>query len=106
FVTTDAVDTFDVDFDLPQPWRPVMPWKPRSSSAGRYAVRSRAELTDNMLVFSTVAPDVVKAGRFTVQITAMGHWEPLRPVIREVLSTVIAREVDLMGYKEREFYNV
>jgi predicted metalloprotease with PDZ domain len=52
------------------------------------------------------APDVVKAAGFTLQITAMGHWEPLRPLIRGILGTVIAREVALMQYTERETYNV
>jgi predicted metalloprotease with PDZ domain len=83
-----------------------MPWNPRSSAAHRYVVRSAEDLTDNMLVFSTAAPDVVRAAGFTMQITAMGHWEPLRPSIRRILGTVIAHEVKLMQYKERETYNV
>lgn len=87
-------------------WRPVTPWNSRSSTKHGYAVRSAEDLTDNLLVFSTVAPDVVTAAGFTLQITAMGHWEPLRPLIRRVLGTVIAREVDLMRYKERETYSV
>ena len=83
-----------------------MPWMRRSSAAHGYVVRSAEDLTDNLLVFSTVAPDVVKAAGFTLQITAMGHWEPLRPLIRRVLGTVITREVNLMRYEERETYNV
>lgn len=106
FVTTAQAASAEVDFELPRPWRPVMPWNSSSSSAHRYAVRSAADLTNNMLVFSTVAPDVVKASGFTLQITAMGHWEPLRASIRRILATVIAREVKLMRYTERETYNV
>jgi predicted metalloprotease with PDZ domain len=106
FVTTGRIASAEVDFDVRRPWRAVMPWNPQSSSAHRYAVRSVADLTDNMLVFSTVAPDVVTAAGFTLQITAMGHWEPLRASIRRVLATVIAREVKLMHYTERETYNV
>jgi len=106
FVTCGEVASAEVDFDVQRPWRPVMPWNARSSSGHRYAVRSAADLTDNMLVFSTVAPDVVKAAGFTLQITAMGHWEPLRASLRRVLGAVIAREVKLMRYTERETYNV
>jgi predicted metalloprotease with PDZ domain len=106
FVTTSRIASAEVDFDVAPPWRPVMPWNPLSSAEHGYAVRTATDLTDNLMVFSTVAPDVVNAAGFTMQITAMGHWEPLRPLIRKVLGTVIAREVKLMQYKEREAYNV
>ena len=106
FVTTGRIGSAEVDFDVRRPWRPVMPWNRRSSSAPSYVVRSAEDLTDNMLVFATVDPDVVRAAGFTLQITAMGEWEPLRASIRRILGTVIAREVKLMQYTERETYNV
>ncbi len=106
FIITDQIASTEVDFDVRQPWRTVMPWVPRTSAAHGYVVRSAKDLTDNLLVFSTVAPDVVTASGFTLQIIAMGHWEPLRPLIREVLGAVIAREVNLMQYKERDIYIV
>jgi predicted metalloprotease with PDZ domain len=106
FVTTGQIGSVEVDLDIPGSWRPVMPWARRASSGTRYIVRTAEDLTDNMLVFSTVAPDVVKAAGFTMQITAMGHWEPLRPTVRDVLGTVIEREVKLMHYREPETYSV
>jgi len=106
FVITGRIGSAEVDFDVRRPWRPVMPWNRRSSSGQRYLARSAEDLTDNMLVFSTVDPDVVKAAGFTLQITAMGEWEPLRASIRRILGTVIAREVSLMQYTDRETYNV
>ncbi len=106
FIVTDQIASIEVDFDVRRPWLTVMPWMPRPSAAHGYLVRSAKDLTDNLLVFSTVAPDVVTARGFTLQIIAMGHWEPLRPLVREVLGAVIAREVDLMQYKERETYTV
>ena len=102
FITTGQMASAEVDFDVRRLGAPVMPWMPHASAANGYVVRSADDLTYNMLVFSTVAPDVVKAAGFNLQITAMGHWEPLRPLIRRVLGTVIEREVGLMNYKERE----
>jgi predicted metalloprotease with PDZ domain len=106
FVTTGQTTTVEVDFDVQPPWRLVMPWTQLSSVPQAYVVRTVEDLTDNLLVFSTVAPDVVTAAGFTLQITAMGHWAPLRPLVRQVLGAVIAAEVNLMQYKEREVYNV
>ena len=106
FIAAGRISSAEVEFEVPKSWRPVMPWLRHSSATHGYSVRSASDLTDNMLVFSTVAPDVVKAAGFNLQITAMGHWEPLRPLIRKVLGTVIAREVGLMNYKEQEVYNV
>ena len=106
FIVTGQVASAEVDFDVGHPWRTVMPWMPRASTPHGYAVRSAKDLTENLLVFATVAPDVVTAAGFTLQIVAMGHWEPLRPLIREVLGAVIAREVDLMQYEERDVYTV
>jgi predicted metalloprotease with PDZ domain len=106
FITTGRIASAEVEFEVQKPWRPVVPWLRHASVARGYVVRTASDLTDNMLVFSKVAPDVVKTAGFNLQITAMGHWEPLRPLIRRVLGTVIAREVGLLNYKEREVYNV
>jgi len=106
FIVTGQVASAEIDFDVPRPWLTVMPWLHRTSAAHGYAARSAEDLTHNLLVFSTVAPDVVTAEGFTLQIVAMGHWEPLRPLIREVLGAVIAREVNLMQDKEAEIYTV
>ena len=106
FIISDQIASAEVDFDVRHPWRPVMPWMPRSSAARGYVALSAKDLTDNLLIFSTVAPDVVTAAGFTLQIVAMGHWEPLRPLVRQTLGAVIASEVNLMQYKERDIYTV
>ncbi len=106
FIVTGQIASAEVDFDVRSPWRAVLPWMPRTSAANGYVVRSAKDLTDNLLVLTTAAPDVVTAAGFTLQIVAMGHWEPLRPLIRRVLGAVIAREVNLMQYKERDIYTV
>jgi predicted metalloprotease with PDZ domain len=105
FIVTTKVADAQVAFDVPARWRVVAPW-PAGGGGREYRVASAADLTGNMLVFSTVEPDIAVAAGFRLQIVAMGHWKPLRPLLRRVLQTIIAREVALMAYDAHETYNV
>ena len=95
-----------VAFRTPQPWRAIAPWPATASHASKYEVRSVADLSDNMLVISQRPPDIVTASGFTLQIVTMGHWRPLRPLVRQTLRTIVSLEAAMMGYAERETYNV
>lgn len=106
FLTTDILTAAEIGFDTPHGWDPVAPWPAQPGLRRSYRAASVADLTDNMLVFSTVQPDVVSASGFRIQITTMGHWKPLRPLVRRTLQTIISREVALMGDGRREVYNV
>lgn len=104
FIGAGHAGPIEVAFALPASWRAVAPWAPQGG--GRFSVRSHGELIDNMLVFSTSPPIVAKAAGFTLQITAMGHWKPLGAELKRDLSKIIAAETRLMGWTQREAYNV
>ena len=106
FITTAGMGDINVEIASPKGWNPVMPWPAATGISRTYHVKSREDLIDNMLVFSKNKPDVVVAAGFKMQIVSMGHWRPLRQLVRYSLKTIIAREVDLMGFKESETYNV
>jgi predicted metalloprotease with PDZ domain len=106
FLTTDKMDGADVSFDIPKGWHVAAPWPTSPIVRGAYRASSNLDLTDNFVVFSTVAADVVTAAGFRMQITAMGHWRPLRPLIRRTLQAIVTREVALMNFQGREAYNV
>ena len=106
FITTRAMDGADVTFAGPRGWRVVPPW-PASDLSGRsFRAAGNADLTENMIVFSSRAPASVSAAGFHMAITAMGHWQPLLPLIRDSLSRIVALEVGMMAYRQREQYNV
>lgn len=106
FITTAQTGAINVEISTPKGWDPVMPWPAETGISHRYHVKSREDLIDNMLVFSKNKPDLVVAAGFKMQIVSMGHWRPLRQLVRNALRTIISREVDLMGFKEAETYNV
>ena len=106
FPTTDRMDGADVSFDIPKRWHAAPPWPTSPIVRGAYRASSNIDLTDNFVVLSTRAADVVTAGGFRMQITAMGHWRPLRPLVRRTLQAIVSREVALMNYSRRESYNV
>jgi predicted metalloprotease with PDZ domain len=106
FITTAQIGAVEVEFETPKGWIAVMPWPADDAFAGHYNVRSREDLINNMLVFSKIKPDVVTADGFRLQIIAMGHWQPLQPLVSRVLGTIIKHEVALMQYKGTEIYNV
>lgn len=105
FITTTKTVEASVEIETPNGWNPIVPWS-AEGKAHNYNVRSRQDLTDNMLVFSTEEPDLVTAAGFKMCIVSMGHWRPLRPRIRQILKTIISREVALMHFKDREIYDV
>lgn len=93
-----------VDFELPRPWRSAVPWLARGREA--YAVDGLQRLQDNLLAFSTGAPLAVGAAGFTLRVTPMGHWRPLAGEVREALARIVRREVELVGWRGREAFNV
>jgi len=106
FITTSSTDGMEVRIETQSGWLPVVPWVAGGNGPDSYHVRSRQDLTDNMMVFSKQKPDVVTASGFRMQIVAMGHWQPLRPLLAQVLETIIDLEVHLMDDREKEVYNV
>jgi predicted metalloprotease with PDZ domain len=104
FVTTAKWQGADVSFDVPKGWLTAAPWD--RNSKGLYRASSKLDLTDNFVMFSTRRASVVRAAGFTLQVTAMGHWKPLRPLVVQTLQAIVSREVALMGYAQREVYNV
>lgn len=105
FLFTDRTSAARISIGSPPSWRAVAPW-PRQRQAGNYHARALADLTDNFLVFSRENPDIAVVAGFRLQVTAMGHWRPLRPFIRNALQTIVTREVALMGFEGTEAYNV
>ena len=106
FLTTEKMEGANVSFDLPGRWRAAAPWPSNAFVKGSYRASSNQDLTDNFIIFSTLPADVVTASGFKMQITAMGHWKPLKPLIRSALQTIVSREVAMMGYHQHEAYNV
>jgi predicted metalloprotease with PDZ domain len=106
FITSDRTGPVDVEITTPESWIPIMPWPAGKDGPHHYSVRSAEDLTNNMLVFSRNKPDVARGAGFQLQIVSMGHWQPLRSLLRTVLNTIISREVALMRFKEKETYNV
>ena len=106
FITTADTNDIDVEIVTPNGWAPVVPWALRKGDARHYRVESNRDLIDNVLAFSKNEIDSVTASGFKVQIVSMGHWRPLRPLLREVLKTIVSREVDLMRYDRKEIYTV
>jgi len=106
FVTTAAMSGADVRIEPPARWRVAAPWPASTAVHGAYRAATTTDLTDNFIAFSTRPADVVTAAGFQLQITAMGHWRPLRPLIRRALRAIVTREVALMNYQQRDSYNV
>lgn len=105
FIVTDQVAMADIGFAAPAPWQAVAPW-PRLPRGGRFRAGSAADLTDNFVVLSRSAPDLAAAAGFRMQITAMGHWQPLRPLVRQAVRTIVTRQVAMMGFGGSGAYNV
>ena len=104
FVTSPASEYMPVvEFILPAPWQAVTPWL--ISDGVHLFAQTLEDLTDNMLVFTRTPPVIVKS-RFRLQIAAMGHWAPLKPLIVKALTSIIQREVYLMGDRGGTAYNV
>ena len=105
FLTTDKLQAADIRFDLPSRWQVAAPW-PASPIPPAFRASSKLDLTDNFVVFSIRAFDVVTTAGFRLQVTTMGHWTKLKPLVRRTLQAIVTREVALMGYQQREAYNV
>ena len=105
FLTTDKVQAADIRFELPSRWQVAAPW-PASPISRAYRASSKIDFTDNFVVFFTRPVDVVTAAGFRLQVATMGHWTKLTPLVRDTLQAIVTREVALMGYQQREAYNV
>lgn len=104
FITTSSSADANVGFQLPGGWQAIAPWP--ASNSQNFFVRSLEDLTDNMLVVSRERPEIVSAAGFTIQLVTMGHWKPLHSLAKHTLRTIIALEVGMMQFRQRETYSV
>ena len=87
-----------------------MPWPAIRGRADyrrhRYvAVAATTEdLTENLVAFSRLAPDVVTAGGFRLQVVSFGHWQSARAEVRRVVGAVLPRLVATAGSRDRADY--
>ncbi|HEV7644624.1 MAG TPA: hypothetical protein VGO50_11820 [Pyrinomonadaceae bacterium] len=99
-----AGKTSTVSFSLPAKWRAVAPW--RAVNASSFAVDKPSDLIENLIVFTNAATDRISAGGFNVSVTAMGHWQAVRPEIAALLRKIIPRYVKMFGARQHENYSV
>ncbi len=104
FITTPFSKASTVSFSLPAKWHAVAPW--RALNASTFAVEKTSDLIENLIVFTNTATDRVTAGGFNVSVTAMGHWQAVRPEIAALLRKVVPRYVQIFGARQRENYSV
>jgi predicted metalloprotease with PDZ domain len=106
FITTGEAGPRRVAFVLPRGWRAVTPWEPRSGAVDSFTAASAGELVENLMVLTRSAPDEMAAGRFRLLVVPMGHWQAVRPEIRQALGALVQRFVRLMEFTERGNYLV
>jgi predicted metalloprotease with PDZ domain len=107
FITTTVTKASTVSFSLPAKWRAVAPW--RAINPATFTVAKTSDLIENLIVFTNAATDRITAGGFNVSVTAMGHWQAVRPEIAALLRKVIPRYVKMFGGggdQRRENYSV
>ncbi|MBX7222102.1 MAG: hypothetical protein K1Y36_19275 [Blastocatellia bacterium] len=106
FVTAQESGPIQVTFELPSGWRVVAPWNPQAGKVNRFSVASQADLAENLIVLTKEAPEVVTSGGFSLQIACMGHWQPVRREVRQVLGSAMRHLVSLMKFTGRQQYLV
>jgi predicted metalloprotease with PDZ domain len=106
FVTTKAVTTSRVDFELPGGWKPVTPWQPVKGSSRQFAIDTAGDLVENLLVLTKTGAEVVQAGGLRLYVTTLGHWKKARSEVRRVLGSVVPRLVGLMPTDDHDSYLV
>lgn len=106
FITTPAQQTSEVRFSVPRGWQPALPWAARAGAQNAAAVASPADLTENLLAFLKGPPEVVTAAGFEVRVVALGHWQPARGELRQVLAAALPRAVTMVGFEGQGEYLV
>ena len=106
FITAEGTTGADVEIRPPDAWHAVGPWPALGAERRWFGVDRMADLTENMLVLTSQRPELVSVGGFTLSISAMGHWRPLRPLIRDTMRTILSLETGMMGTRQRENYSV
>lgn len=104
FIYTPAQRESRVRFILPAGWQPVVPWPALRGASGTAFVSSTEDLTENLVGFSRLAPDVVTAGGFRLKVVSFGHWQSARAEVRRVVGAVLPRLVATVGSRERADY--
>lgn len=104
FIFTPAQRESRVRFTLPDGWQPVVPWPALRSASGSALVASTEDLAENLIAFSRVAPDVVVAGGFRLNVVSFGHWQSARAEVRRVVGAVLPRLVATVGSRDRANY--
>jgi predicted metalloprotease with PDZ domain len=105
FVTPDGPLPSRVDFSLPTPWRAVAAWQ-NESAPNVFSANDFGELTENLIVLTKVAPEIVHAGNFTVFATTLGPWQSVRPQVLQLLRGVVPQYVVLFGTQRPQNYSV
>jgi len=106
FVTTPALEGSSVSFVLPDGWRAVTPWDELPGSPSAFEVPSAPLLTQNLLVFTRSAPEVVSAGGLRVLVAPTRDWDGARAEVRRVLEGALPRLSGFMDSAERGNYLV
>ena len=106
FITTPDMDGADVRFRTPAGWRAVAPWPALNAARQSFRAASTDDLTENMAAFTSRFGQAISAAGFTMRVTAMGHWAPLLPLVRDTLRTIVDLEAGMMGTRRREAYSV
>lgn len=106
FVTTPAQAGSSVSFELRDGWRAVTPWNELPGSPNAFEVPSAPLLTENLLVLTRSAPEVVSAGGLRVFVVPTQAWVGARAEVRRVLEGAIPRLSEFMGSAERGNYLV
>jgi predicted metalloprotease with PDZ domain len=106
FIVTNAQETSEVRFVLPDGWTPVLPWPARDGARQTAMVASSDDLQENLLAFVKGTPDVLSAGGFHLRVVVMGHWRPAREDVLRVLDVATQRLVDFIGFTGRGDYLV
>ena len=97
FITRAPDQRSAVSFKLPPGWRAVLPW-PANGAA------TADRLTQNMLVLTRKAPEVVRAGGFSVSLVPLGPWAALRAEVRRAVRAPIERFVRFLPVEGQESY--
>lgn len=106
FVTTPAQQRSEVRVSLPRGWQAVLPWTATPGEGQDAVVASTADLTENLIGFVKVPPDVLTTDGFNLKIIAFGHWQAAREEVRQVLSATLQRLVPMVGFEGRGDYLV
>ena len=104
FVTTPAQSTSRVVIDPPPGWHVAAPWPADSDDRSAYRADSVDALADNLFAMTRTPPERIAAGRFRVDIVAIGPWQAVRADVRRIIGPIARRYVEVMPVAESQAY--